>query len=148
MDGAQQGRLSTSTAQGVGPELLKPQISSVGTETLTAGIHSHQSPLETAIYAKEIYPTPLCVSCPEFSWIPCLRPESYIVSSGTDRPFQRAGMANDGSVSFAVSLPFVSQTQFGCICLKKKAKPHLRLKKCQLCSIPFTRRKKKTLGKT
>lgn len=122
MDGAQQGRLSTSTAQGVGPELLKPQISSVGTETLTAGIHSHQSPLETAIYAKEIYPTPLCVSCPEFSWIPCLRPESYIVSSGTDRPFQRAGMANDGSVSFAVSLPFVSQTQFGCICLKKKSK--------------------------
>lgn len=73
-DQAQQGRLSTSPAQGVGPELLKPQISSVGTEALTAGIHSHQSPLETAIYAKEIYPTPLSASCPEFSWIPCLRP--------------------------------------------------------------------------
>lgn len=29
-------------------------------------------------------------------------------------------MANDGSVSFAVSLSFVNQTQFGCICLKKK----------------------------
>lgn len=122
MDRAQQGRLSTSTAQGVGPWLLKPQIASVGTETLAAGIHSHQSPLETAIYAKEIYPTPLYVSCPEFSWIPCLRPESYIVSSGMDRPLKKAGMANDGSVSLAVSLSFVNQTQFGCIYFKKKKK--------------------------
>lgn len=67
-----------------------------------------------------------------------------------DRPFKRAEMANDGSVSFAVSLFFVNQTQFGCICLKKKkerkkerrkkernrkrekkkANPYLRLKKC------------------
>lgn len=39
-----------------------------------------------------------------------------------DRPFERAGVANDGSVSSAVRLSFVNQTQFGCICLKKKNK--------------------------
>jgi hypothetical protein len=46
-----------------------------------------------------------------------------------DRPFERAGMANDGSVSSAVSLSFVNQTQFGCICLKEKKKRKKKKKK-------------------
>lgn len=39
---------------------------------------------------------------------------------GNGQAISGGRVANDGSVSFAVSLSFVSQTQFGCICLKKK----------------------------
>ena len=47
---------------------------------------------------------------------------AHIVHRGMDRPLERAGVANDGSVNSALRLSFVNQTQSGCICLKKKTK--------------------------